>query len=268
MKKLLLLAACLLLTAGSASATIDWAGNQWPLHDSNHTPTGPIAVYAQVYKTGVTDAAGQGAELWGELYYASSTDGLYHIAPMTFNGDIGNNDEYTGEIPQSALIGATWVDSYVIFHDDSDGTVAWITGDQSGNPPPLRYNVIDVLPVDVTVSFTMCLSGAGSSGDACVIGSANELGTWANGVTMTTGDGELWEIDIVFAAGGNPSFEYKYRKDGCSTWESVGNRLVTLPTDGTTSVVLAVDSWDDQPLGCGTVAAEAESWDGVKARYR
>ncbi len=37
----------------------------------------------------------------------------------------------------------------------------------------------------------------------------------------------------VKRAGGNPSFEYKYRKDGCSTWESVGNRLVTLPTDGT-----------------------------------
>lgn len=108
-KKLILHVFCLLLSAGGASATIDWAGNQWPLDGSSHTPTGPITVYAQVYKAGTTDAAGQGADITPELYYASSTDGLYHIAPMTYNADIGNNDEYVGQIPQSALIGATWV---------------------------------------------------------------------------------------------------------------------------------------------------------------
>ncbi len=58
-------------------------------------------------------------------------------------------------------------------------------------------------------------------------------------------------MDVVFAAGGNPSFEYKYQKDACASWETVGNRLVTLPTDGTTAVTLGPDGWDNQPVGCG-----------------
>jgi hypothetical protein len=39
-------------------------------------------------------------------------------------------------------------------------------------------------------------------------------------------------------AGGNPSFEYKYKKDGCTDWEWVGNRAVTLPTDGSSGSIL------------------------------
>ena len=57
-------AVCLLMSA-SAMAVIGWAGNVWPLHDSDHTPTGPFDVYAQVWSDGVTDPPGQGARLLG-----------------------------------------------------------------------------------------------------------------------------------------------------------------------------------------------------------
>ncbi|MCB1182305.1 hypothetical protein KDM41_02655 [bacterium] len=258
----------LLACAGTAGATIDWAGNVWPLHNSSHVSSAGIDVYAQVYKGGTTDAAGQGADIWAELYYASSTDGIYHIVLMTYNGDIGNNDEYTGTIPQSALIGADYVDSYVIFHDDTDGSNLWITGDQSGNPPPLRYNVVEVLPVDVTVQFTLCMSGTETIGAPCVIGSAAEIGSWGTGVTMNSLGGEVWEVFVVFPAGSSPSFDYKYKKDDCTNWESVGNRTVTLPTDGTSSVELAMDGWDGATPTCDPVGAEDEAWGTVKSLYR
>ena len=77
-----------------------------------------------------------------------------------------------------------------------------ITGDQNQNPPPLRFNVSDVLPVDVTVRFTMCMSGEVTDGAPCVIGSAPEIGGWGTGVDMANIDGELWQVDVVFAAGG------------------------------------------------------------------
>ncbi len=244
MKKLLTLALCALVltAAGSAFATIDWAGNVWPADTANVVPTGPVDVYAQVYKAGVTDGAGQGADLSAVLNYTTDIAAQASV-PMAYNTDVGNNDEYTAQIPQAALLGATWVNVEVVFTDATDASTFAV--------PILGYNVVDVLPNDVTVSFTMCLGVDTSTGDACVIGDAAEIGAWGTGVTMTDDGGGLYTVDVVFAAGGNPSFEYKYQKDGCSAWESVGNRLVTLPTDGSTDVVLDADGWNNQPVGCG-----------------
>jgi hypothetical protein len=97
------------------------------------------------------------------------------------------------------------------------------------------------------------MSGVATTPVPCVIGSAPEIGTWGTGVSMvgTPGDPDLFVVDVVFLAGGNPSFEYKYKKDACATWEGTGNRFVTLPTDGTTYVELAPDSWEFLPITCG-----------------
>jgi len=244
----LVLAVCV---TGSAQATIDWAGNVWPLHNSNHLPTGPIDVYAQVYKAGVTDPGGQGADISAVLYYTPE-GGSQQTAAMTYNGDVGNNDEYTAAVPQSALLGVSYVDVTVIFTDATDGSTYEVTGDQNGNPPPIRYNITNALPNDVDVTFTLCMSGNSTAGAPCVIGSAPEIGSWGTGVSMVPEGShpDLWIITVTFAAGGNPDFEYKYKRDDCTDWEFVGNRAVSLPTDGTTSVVLPVDSWNNSPLGC------------------
>ena len=108
-----------------------------------------------------------------------------------------------------------------------------------------------MLPNDVAVMFTLCMSGTGTSGPPCVIGSAAQIGTWGSGVSMTNVSGELYEVSVTFPAGSNPSFEYKYKSDGCNNWEFVGNRQVTLPTNGTTRVNLGNDSFNNAPLGCG-----------------
>ncbi|MFO7653502.1 MAG: carbohydrate-binding module family 20 domain-containing protein [Candidatus Krumholzibacteriia bacterium] len=252
MRKLLLLmvAVALLASVGSAQATIDWAGNVWPNHGASVVPTDPVAVYAQIYKGGVTDGAGQGADITAELFFTTDIATTVGV-PMGYLGDVGNNDEYTAQVPQSALVGATWVDVTVIFTDLTDASQYEITGDQAGNPPPLRYSVVDVLPNDIQVAFTLCLSGEASAGDVCVTGSGATLTEWGSGVALTTADGQLYEGTVTFPAGSNPAFEYKYRKDGCASWEGVGNRTVALPTDGTTSVTLAPDSWNNAPIGCG-----------------
>jgi hypothetical protein len=254
MRKMFLMAsvvAMCALMAGNALAVIGWAGNVWPLHNANVVPTGPVSVYAQVYKDGVTPGDGQGAGIEAFLHYTTDIAAEV-IAPMSYNGEVGNNDEYTADVPQVALIGASYVDVHVKFHDTTDDTWWDATNDQSGNPPPQRYNVVDVLPVDVVVTFTLCMSGVATTGVPCVIGSAPEIGTWVTGLNMAPEGShpDLYTVDVNFLAGGNPSFEYKFKKDGCATWEGTGNRFVTLPTDGTTSVVLAVDSWEFLPLGC------------------
>ncbi|MBK7701930.1 MAG: hypothetical protein IPI34_03065 [bacterium] len=207
MKKVFLLSVLMLaLAAGNAAAAIGWGGNVWPNSGAIVVPTGPVNVYAQCWKGGVTDAGGQGAGI--EAFCDMSADGgAVTTVQMTFQGDVGSNDEYTTQVPQGMLMGASYVDVHVKFHDLTDDT--WYTDvkDQANNSPPQRYNVTNVLPVDVNVTFTLCMSGEATAGDPCVIGSSN--------------------------------------------WEGVANRIVTLPTDGTTSVVLGTDSWNNLPIGCG-----------------
>jgi hypothetical protein len=240
MKKVFLLSVLMLaLAAGNAAAAIGWGGNVWPNSSAIVVPTGPVNVYAQCWKGGVTDAGGQGAGI--EAFCDMSADGgAVTTVQMTFQGDVGSNDEYTTQVPQGMLMGASYVEVHVKFHDLTDDT--WYTDvkDQANNSPPQRYNVTNVLPVDVNVTFKLCMSGEPTSGAPCVIGSAPEIGSWGSGVMMTSLGGDLYEVVVTFLAGHNPYFEYKFKKDGCSNWEGASNRIVTLPTDGTTSVVLGI----------------------------
>lgn len=255
MKKLLTIAlalACTTIFTTHAVAAIDWAGNTYPNNGHIVTPTGDIQVYVQVYKGGVTDGAGQGADLSATLEYQSTTMGSSATIAMTYLGDVGNNDEYTALIPQADLAGASSVSVVeVLFSDASDGSTFAAVGDQQSNPFPLVYTVSDVTPNDIDVTFTLCMSGVETVGAPCVIGSAPEIGAWGTGVPMTNIGGELWEVTVTFAAGSNPGFEYKFKKDDCNTWEGTGNRSVTLPTDGSTSMTLDADSWEFLPIGCG-----------------
>jgi hypothetical protein len=69
------------------------------------------AIYAQVYKEGVTDRAGANADLLGELGWGPATDdpttaGTWTWAPAAHNTDIGNNDEYQATLPNPGVVGS------------------------------------------------------------------------------------------------------------------------------------------------------------------
>ncbi len=261
MKKLFLLAiiAVAMLAAGQSLASVGWAGNVWPNAGSAQVPTGPFSVYVQVWKGGVTDAPGAGADIAVDLVATNDIGGTYATAVPYF-GDVGSNDEFSTQIPQSLLLGASTVTVDFTVTDLTDGTTFTAINDQAGHTDPLTYNIVDVLPVDVAVTFTMCLSGETTSGAPCVIGSAAVIGAWGTGVTMNQVDGDLYDVTVTFPAGSNPNFEYKYKKDGCNSWEGAANRAVSLPTDGTAAVALAHDSWNNLPMGCnqGTVLTESK----------
>jgi len=256
MKKVILTLALLSLAcAGTAAAAVGWAGNVWPNSGTNVVPTGPVDCYVQVWKDGVTNMPGPGADL--EVYCDISNDigGILPDEPCAYQGEVGANDEYTVQIPQAMLVGASTVTVQFKVHDLTDDSWYDAIGDQAGNPAPQTYNVIDVLPNDVDVTFTLCMSGEAHAGAPFVVGSNPVIGEWCqNGnlpVQMTSLGGDLYEAVVTFPAGGNPYFEYKYQKVSCDQWEGAPNRAVTLPTDGTTSVALDADSWNNLPIGCG-----------------
>ncbi|MCP4573489.1 MAG: hypothetical protein GY838_14120 [bacterium] len=252
MRKLLTLTfIALMLAAGNALAVIDWAGQAYPNDGAAVVPTGDQFVVAQVFKGGVTDAAGQGADITATLFYTTDIAAEASVA-MTYNVDAGaSNDEYIGFIPQTALVGATTVAVTVVFEDLTDSSTYEIAGDQMSNPPPLTYNIVDVTPNDIDVTFTICMEGVATAGPVCVVGNHAAIGNWSAGAMMTNTYGDVWEATVTFPAGTNPAIEYKFRKDVCTTWEGTANRALLLPTDGTTEMDLLPDTWEFAPLGCG-----------------
>lgn len=93
----------------STYAALGWVGNMFPVGNADDTliEGNNLTVYVQVYKGGVTEAGGQGADIsctltWGSV--ASFGDGWTNITnvPMTYNTDIGNNDEYMATISPPA----------------------------------------------------------------------------------------------------------------------------------------------------------------------
>ena len=92
-----------------APLTLGWVGNMFPVGGSATTITAPasFSVYVQVWKDGVTNAPGQGANITCSLYRGSVTEfggSWSNITDtvMTYNTDIGNNDEYMATISPSA----------------------------------------------------------------------------------------------------------------------------------------------------------------------
>ena len=109
MKKQLLIKSFLIplmcLLGTSSFATIDWVGNMFPVSGSSSDIAvgSSLDVYIQVYKAGVTNSGGQGAGITCEIYYGEvlSFGGVWQntfTQSMSYNVDIGNNDEYQGSL--------------------------------------------------------------------------------------------------------------------------------------------------------------------------
>ena len=86
-----------------------WVGNMYPAGGSSSSiiAGGSFDVYIQVWKDGVTNSSGQGANITCTLYWAqvASFGGTWTnitSTPMSYHGDAGNNDEYKGTISPPA----------------------------------------------------------------------------------------------------------------------------------------------------------------------
>ncbi len=92
----------------TAPSSLDWVGLMWPRGGVAHAiqedafgPTG-FDVFVQVYETGVTPGPGQGAGIACYLHWGAYGEPWSDLV-MSYNGDIGDNDEYKATLPQAAL---------------------------------------------------------------------------------------------------------------------------------------------------------------------
>ncbi|MBC8382720.1 MAG: PKD domain-containing protein, partial [Candidatus Cloacimonetes bacterium] len=247
MKKSLLILVMILALAGSLHAAIGWSGNIWPNSYTDHTNGLDITVYYQIWKDGVTSLPGQGDSISATIYYKTQSQTSYTSELMTFNVDIGDNDEYYGVIPNSIFNTGDTIFFYCEGYDSTDGTFSYGT-DQNGAGPfdvnnPGEYYIIAGLNQDVTVTFQVDMSVVGPIEPVSAAGSFNG---WSPGIDVLTNQGnDLYAGDILFAAGTNPSQEYKFVNGG--NWEDlIGNRTLTID-DSSPTMVLPPVYFNDIP---------------------
>jgi len=268
---MLVAAAMLLAIASTAMGAVGWCGNIWPVNGTPYTSAEDIGVYVQIWKEGVTDEVGQGADIEAYLYYRCVGDVDFIEVPMIYWGDVGSNDEYQGIIP--AGHGCAEVEFYVKVVDLTDMAECY-GQDQNGNDPNFFLPITEVTAQDVTVTFHLCLTeGVETAGNVCVTGAGDPLTNWGDGVLMAFSceavSPKLYQVDVLFPAGGNPFVEYKYKKDDCVTWEGTGNHSFTIE-DSAPTMDLAVDGWEWNTPDCPDCSSPVEesTWSTIKAIYR
>jgi hypothetical protein len=109
----------------------------------------------------------------------------------------------------------------------------------------------------------------GTTGGVCVIGNIGDLTNWTTGVPMTEIASGLYQACLVFEAGrAMPiNVEYKFKKDGCSTWEGVGNRAFTVDNSLAAETTFT-HNWDEGAGACAAVDTDDQSWGALKSMFR
>lgn len=270
----LLAGVVLVALTASAAGQIGWCGGHYPNHGTSFSPIEDITIYARIWISGVTTPAGQAPGITADLYWRCVGDPSFNVTPMTYLGDVGEDDEYTATILGGH--GCDEIECYVHFQYDDGTKVIYdcYAEDQNGHQPNHFYP-ISGLAQDVTVWFQLCLpEGIDSFFDVCVTGSRPELTNWSSpGVYMyqpcPVASPKLYEVGVTFPAGSSDFAEYKYQKDDCATWDCDPNHTVIID-DTNPDMYLPVDVWcwgvNDCP-DCPSPVEDA-TWGTIKAIYK
>ncbi len=160
---------------------VDWCNLQWPYEITVIINSESDAIYSQVFEEGVTEAAGQGSGIKGQLGFGGISDdptidpAKWAWVDTTYNVDSGNNDEYLANLkPASSGVfayafrytmddGQTWV------YCDKDGSANGFSMDQTG-----RMTVVDDANPPVITSINPT-KGSSYGGDPVEINGSNFL---------------------------------------------------------------------------------------------
>ena len=251
----LITAVLLFAIVGGALGAIGWCGQIWP-NSGSEVPVGDdVTVYFQIWKDGFTPDSGRGDSIAATLYWRESGTVSWNEVVMTYLGDVGNNDEYSGDMPGLASPGT--VEYYCEALDSTD--MSTLTGqdqnlvDLNESSPGTLY-FVDVTSIDVTVTFRVDMTLETVSGAVTVAGSWNSWDPEADTLTDPDMD-DVFTGDILFPAGSNPGQSFKFVNGG--TWESIpSDRSLTIDDSGPTQVLPIYYFGDNDPADYTDIPVE------------
>ena len=163
-----------------------WGNIQWPTSQPQTICGTPVIFYGQVFKSGVTEAAGQGASLTADLGWSSTNTNpntWTNWTAATFNAQQGNNDEFQANLG-AGLTEGTWYYAYRYSYAGCPIYAGYGGVYGSGGS-----NGTATVPASHTASLT---SGAGSDSQTKCKGTAitsitYTLGNGGTNATLTSG---------------------------------------------------------------------------------
>ena len=179
---------------------IDYANLQWP-PTATITEGGTYTAYGQVYETGVTEPAGQGAGIDVEFGYNNANtnpSGWSNWVAATYNNSSGNNDEYMAT-SGAALTAGTY---YYTFRYRLTGCTGWVYGGINATNDGNFWDGVTfksgVLTVNAAppVTYTVTYDGNGNDGGTAPVDGSSP---YVTGSTVTVlGAGSLTRTGYTF----------------------------------------------------------------------
>ncbi len=215
----------------SVTANFGYANLQWPPNGS-YCAGGSLTAYGQVYKLGLTEAAGAGAGITAELgWNTTNTDPATwtNWQSAAFNVQVGNNDEYSSTL---SLPAGTY---YYTFRYSLDGCGFQYGGYSAGggNFWDGTTYVSGVLTVNAlpTVSFSgLSASYCVNAGSVVLTGNQAPNGTFSGPGITDNGNGTASFNPATAGAGGPYSITYTYSDGTCSNSDVQTVTVNALPT--------------------------------------
>jgi starch binding protein with CBM20 domain len=219
--------------------------------------------------TGVPCVIGSAPEIggWGTGVNMTNVSGeLYEV---TVEFPAGSNPTFEYKFKKDDCANWESADNRVVNLPNDGVTVELVLATDSWDNRPIACGLGNTLEEDKVFCLQVCMDGVETLGGVCAIGGVDGLDNWVAGTAATLIGPDLYQVCVPFSAGmAIPlTVEYKFKKDACDTWESVGNRSFVV--DNTAAAETTITStWDDGPGSCGVVGVEETSWDALKSLYR
>ncbi len=83
---------------------VGWVGMVFPNGGSTVVAGAAVDVYVRVWKSGLTEGAGQGSGLLVTMKYKNLGEGAWKTVVATYNTDKGNDDEYLATVPAGQTV--------------------------------------------------------------------------------------------------------------------------------------------------------------------
>ena len=238
--------------SATPSYTIDWAGLQWPpsIDHTISTANATGDIYGQLYINGVTSAPGATPGILAEVGYGDSNDvndGSWAWTAMSFNVDVGNNDEFVGNLLPDELGTYCYTTRY-----SGDGGATWFYAlngpDEFNSTCPGPFGVLNVLPsADTTAPAAPTNLAVASTSTSSVSLS------WDPHPNV---DGDLVGFEVYRQAAGETSFTRVARLANATATSFVDNNVTT--GVAYSYYVVAYDTSFNRSGASNTVTAVAE----------
>lgn len=228
-----------------------WRNLQWP-PTLNHTASATLLtddIYGQVWIGGITEAPGATPGLLAEVGYGDTNnlnDGSWQWFAMTFNVQVGNNDEFKGNLPRTETGTFCYTTRY-----SGDGGNTWyypVAGPDGGSTCPGLFGVMTI----TTGSDTTAPAAPANLAVNGVTSASITLGWDAHPNT----DGDLYAFRVYRGPVGGPFAQIaQIANTGATSY------VDTSVTAGATYeyYVTAIDTSVNESAASNTVQATAEN---------